>query len=446
MNTLPFHLRNILLGLPQIAVQIGLFFRLFYVRRKVCFAGLYTLVLCTIQFGYALADGRWPGMYASATRILCTVAAMAILPCCFSREGTKKTLIFGVAQMLLLNLSDVVYSSVLSTLLGEDILNELLLGPAARLVSVKLTYALFLFLLSWGFGQLWRRFIDHGEVQWNAPFLLFLLGQTAAVILLDYFIWILTPERPMTLTRLAVLVGLLLASGVLLPCLFSQAKEYYRAPERQRLLEHQLILQKARQEELASGARRVAELREGLRGQLEEARRSLRRQDLSEAGGALDRAAKQLNALRGTFCAHPVVDAVLADKARLCAAEHIRLELALNLPAELPQDGPSLCSLFGNVMDNAIEACRRLPEGERVIRCRAGCRGGYLIVEEENPLPPPLDLAARQLRVRAGRGLGLEILAHIARDHGGELEKKEEDGRFCLTVWLGPETEEDGHG
>lgn len=84
-----------------------------------------------------------------------------------------------------------------------------------------------------------------------------------------------------------------------------------------------------------------------------------------------------------------VVDAVAVDKARRCQAEGIALELRLALPQDLPLDGPTLCSVFANLLDNAMEACLRLPAEARQITCSAVCRGGYLIVQERNPLPPP---------------------------------------------------------
>lgn len=444
MTTIQTYALNALLGIPQTAIQIWVFLRLFYVRRPVCYGVTYTLALLGIQLVYGAAETVWAGAYLSASRIAVTLAAVVVIPCCFSREGKGKTILFGIAQMALL-LADLIYSRSLTVLLGENILNELLLHPVL-LTAIKLLYALFLLLLNFGFCSIWSRLVSHGEAGWDAPFLLFILGQCVSIIMLDYFIWTLTPEMPLTLSLLCLLVGVLLVSGVVLLRLFAQAKEYYRARERQRMLERQLDLRRARQSELEANARQVGQLSDQLRGQLEAARQSLGESDLPRAGGALDRASKQLKAVQGTYCAHPVIDAVLADKARRCEAEHIRLELALDLPPELPQDGPALCSLFGNLLDNAVEACLRLPEGERVIRCRAGCRGGYLVVEEENPLPPPQDETARQSRVRAGRGLGLEILSGIAKRYGGEVETQQRDGCFQVTVWLGLDTPPEGEG
>lgn len=449
MTTIQTYALNALLGIPQTAIQIWVFLRLFYVRRPVCYGVTYTLAMLGIQFLYGAAELVWAGAYLSASRIAVTLAAVVVIPCCFSREGKGKTILFGISQMALMLLADLMYSRSLTVLLGDNILNELLLHPVL-LTAIKLLYALFLLLLNFGFCSIWSRLVSHGEAGWDAPFLLFILGQCVSIIMLDYFIWTLTPEMPLTLSLLCLLVGVLLVSGVVLLRLFAQAKEYYRAQERQRMLERQLDLRRARQSELEANARQVSQLGDQLRGQLEAARQSISESDLPRAGGALDRASKQLKAVQDTYCAHPVIDAVLADKARQCDVGHIRLELAIDLPPELPQDGPALCSLFGNLLDNAVEACLRLPEGERVIRCRAGCRGGYLVVEEQNPLPSPLDEAARQSRVRAGRGLGLEILSGIARRYGGEVETQQGDGRFQVTVWLGldalPEGEGENHG
>lgn len=449
MTTIQTYALNALLGIPQTAIQIWVFLRLFYVRRPVCYGVTYTLAMLGIQFLYGAAEIVWAGAYLSASRIAVTLAAVVVIPCCFSREGKGKTILFGISQMALMLLADLMYSRSLTVLLGDNILNELLLHPVL-LTAIKLLYALFLLLLNFGFCSIWSRLVSHGEAGWDAPFLLFILGQCVSIIMLDYFIWTLTPEMPLTLSLLCLLVGVLLVSGIVLLRLFAQAKEYYRAQERQRMLERQLDLRRARQSELEASARQVGQLSDQLRGQLEAARQSLSERDLPRAGGALDRASRQLKAVQSTYCAYPVIDAVLADKVRQCDAVHIRLELAIDLPPELPQDGPALYSLFGNLLDNAVEACLRLPEGERVIRCRAGCRGSYLVVEEENPLPPPLDEAARQSRVRAGRGLGLEILSGIARRYGGEVETQQRDGRFQATVWLRldapTEEEEENHG
>ena len=91
-----------------------------------------------------------------------------------------------------------------------------------------------------------------------------------------------------------------------------------------------------------------------------------------------------------------------------------------------------LCSVFSNLMDNAVRACSALPEGMRRIRLSAALRGAYLIVRVRNPMPEEPRSAAE----RGDHGLGLGILEEIARRHDGALEVSREDGQFSVTLWL----------
>ena len=54
----------------------------------------------------------------------------------------------------------------------------------------------------------------------------------------------------------------------------------------------------------------------------------------------------------------------------------------LDFPLELA-DG-EVCSLMGNLWDNALEACRRMTDGEKWIRFRLWIREGKLLLEMEN--------------------------------------------------------------
>ncbi|MDD7085813.1 MAG: hypothetical protein PUI07_09120, partial [Clostridiales bacterium] len=88
-----------------------------------------------------------------------------------------------------------------------------------------------------------------------------------------------------------------------------------------------------------------------------------------------DRLADQLRALSDSltttetvhFCANPVVNAVLANKAALCRRENITLEASLDVPEATGLSDGELCSVFANLLDNAIKAVRPLPPDRRRI-------------------------------------------------------------------------------
>ena len=103
--------------------------------------------------------------------------------------------------------------------------------------------------------------------------------------------------------------------------------------------------------------------------------------------------------------------------------------------------GAAVCSLFSNVLDNAVHACLALPPQRRWIRCTAACRGAYLILREENPWNPA---APAHAGPSSGSGFGLQILSELARRYDGSLEVQQEDGCFRITVCLRREEPEDG--
>ncbi len=137
-------------------------------------------------------------------------------------------------------------------------------------------------------------------------------------------------------------------------------------------------------------------------------------------------------------CAHPVADAILSEKLALCREESITADCQVQIPEVLTLPGAELCAVLGNLMDNAIEACRRLPEGTpRRITVRGRVNGGFLVLRVQNPV------SGEENNIPAGgalldhHGWGLSIVRQIAERRGGRLTTERSDGQFISTVWLG---------
>ena len=101
--------------------------------------------------------------------------------------------------------------------------------------------------------------------------------------------------------------------------------------------------------------------------------------------------------------------------------------------------GTVLCSLFSNILDNAVEACEALPpEEERRIRLAVWVKNNYLIVNCGNTT---LD-GSEEVKSPAGaktageRGWGLGILNRMAQQYDGELRTELSRGWFSLRIIL----------
>ena len=113
------------------------------------------------------------------------------------------------------------------------------------------------------------------------------------------------------------------------------------------------------------------------------------------------------------FCRNRVVNAVLANKAALCRREDIDLRAELDVPDATALSDGELCSVFANLLDNAIKAVLPLPPEKRHITVKAALDGRSLMVKTENPYDPT--------RYRKGKGLGQGIVRDIAKAHNGDF-------------------------
>ena len=95
-----------------------------------------------------------------------------------------------------------------------------------------------------------------------------------------------------------------------------------------------------------------------------------------------------------------------------------------------------LCSLFSNLLDNAIEACDKLPEnaGQKVIHIKAAIQAGFLIVKTENTYCQPVQRSGEILKTSKqdgiNHGYGLQLVRRIADQYEGQINIEYDDMIF----------------
>ncbi len=73
-----------------------------------------------------------------------------------------------------------------------------------------------------------------------------------------------------------------------------------------------------------------------------------------------------------------MVDAILNSKLSLARKHEIEMNVKVAVLAALPISDVDLCVILGNLMDNAIEACRQIPVDERWLRLYLDTQGEQL--------------------------------------------------------------------
>lgn len=125
------------------------------------------------------------------------------------------------------------------------------------------------------------------------------------------------------------------------------------------------------------------------------------------------------------------LDAILSAKIAKAKAENIAVTVKANVPDALTISDLELSIIIGNLLDNAIEACRTVT-GERFIRIFISMKGTMLYFSMLN--------AAGAKKKKTGslfathkdgvHGFGLRRAEAILEEHGGWVKYNSEDGAF----------------
>ena len=133
------------------------------------------------------------------------------------------------------------------------------------------------------------------------------------------------------------------------------------------------------------------------------------------------------------MCEHPVVDAFLHNRISAARNSGVEIEAAIDLPANVPVSNVDLIRIFGNMLDNALEACSQSASPKISLSCSRA--RGCLIIRTINPVNHSSNVKGRRI---AGleRGIGQRVLSDIAEKNGGNLSFDEKDGIFKTELIL----------
>ncbi len=140
------------------------------------------------------------------------------------------------------------------------------------------------------------------------------------------------------------------------------------------------------------------------------------------------------------FCENNVVNIVIAAKKEVSEQSNIIMEVEMSVPQELPVCNLDLCALFANSLDNAIEACAKLPEDNRRISVKARVDKGLFVLQVQNSVNNPLKwkngIPATTKQDDKLHGLGLVGIREIAKRYGGSMDITADEGQFVLLVYI----------
>ncbi|MBE6006288.1 MAG: GHKL domain-containing protein [Sarcina sp.] len=139
------------------------------------------------------------------------------------------------------------------------------------------------------------------------------------------------------------------------------------------------------------------------------------------------------------FCSNTTVNGVLLYFSREAKEEGIEYKVNIGIPEDIKIAKTDLSILFGNLLENAVEACRRQTSGARKIHVRGQTRDNVLTFAIDNTyeIIPEKDKKGRFRSMKhSGAGIGTESVKNIVSRYHGVVEFETKGDLFCVSVML----------
>lgn len=229
------------------------------------------------------------------------------------------------------------------------------------------------------------------------------------------------------------LIGVILSLGAQIALLISTITQENKTELEEKLRDtrHMMALEQKHYREVEKRQEEMTHIRHDFKNQLAAVEQLIRNGEEQEAEQLVYAIGKAIKATKeNPYCGIPVANAILTEKARVCAEKNIRFDSELQIPTSITVEPMLLCSIFSNLMDNAIRGAETISASERYIRLAAKMDGDYLFIKASNPSTPPSQ------GINNRQGYGRLILEDIAQRYNGASQHKYLDGVYSAVITL----------
>ena len=245
-----------------------------------------------------------------------------------------------------------------------------------------------------------------------------------------------TPPRYEYIPMQLIMSVLFLVSDILLYRTMVRTEQRVQLEVENALLESQLDAQLAHYRDLTAQYEQIRAMRHDIAHHLNTIHALLEAGNLQAASEYSEQLLPaQTYSSRLGACRNPVVDAFLYTRTQEAGLRGVPVRADVSLPVELPVSNTDLIVAFGNLLDNALEACSGIPDAQ--ITLRAHMDKGYLVIQESNPVRPRQPQGRKPRRIpELERGVGFRVLSGLAEKYDGSFRHTCEDGVYTVTLLL----------
>lgn len=139
------------------------------------------------------------------------------------------------------------------------------------------------------------------------------------------------------------------------------------------------------------------------------------------------------------YCTNAALNALFGYYHEMAVSAGLNIDWHIELPEPLPVTELDMSSLFGNLMENAIDGCLTIPEGRRYFCLTTEIlHGSKLYIVSTNSFDGKVRKGkdGYHSTKHSGNGIGLTAIATVAKKYGGSAQASNSDTEFFVDVTL----------
>ena len=204
-----------------------------------------------------------------------------------------------------------------------------------------------------------------------------------------------------------------------------------------------LQLQKNYYEELENNQNQIRKFRHDMNNHLSVVGNLLDKGNLTEAKEYFSSISGYMQTSNRRFCQNSVVNAVINAKYQMMTSSSIDSFLNIDIDKMMFIDDVSLCTIFANTLDNAIEACRKIDDISKrklELKCRYTENGYFSFELTNSKINEISEKKGRFLSDKEDKnahGIGISSVKEIVDKYDGTLDISYDSQWFKVVILIG---------
>ena len=362
---------------------------------------------------------------------LCSWGFLYLVLTCFYKEPLKRRILFSLIEICLTVLAKI-FAAMLA--LATSSFHESAYSSVEYNALGNVYSSLILFIIAMLFVVCWKVFIEH---IWIKEYVLYIMIPVYQAFILYFYYKSCSRLESRELVTGYILVFFSVLIDIGLNYLINGMMQKLEVERELETLYIQRETEKQYYEMTNQNLEEMKQIKNHILEQLQDAHELIFQEEQKRVRELLDGSYEELRKKGARqYCQNSIVNAIFTIKFADMEEKGIRTEYQCNIPEELNMEMIDVCSLFTNLLDNAIEACGKIINQDSWIKVHVGTRGGYLTVKVENAYSGEVYCQNGYLITnkndKLNHGFGLKLVGQIVEKYEGAMQVSTQKNVFSV--------------